>query len=68
MIDITAVWEFVRTGGLPAMLFLVIVTGAMEWWVYGWRYREMKAERDLFMQMAIRGTQTAESFKSAPHL
>jgi uncharacterized membrane-anchored protein len=39
--------EFLNAAGLLGMLVLIVVSGFRGWWVYGYLYREMKADRDI---------------------
>lgn len=44
--------DYVVRGGLAVFLLLVIVGGAREWWVFGWTFRAVKAERDDWKRQA----------------
>lgn len=52
-------WELVRTGGSLALLTLIVIGGARGWWVYGWQYRELRGERDLYRTAVLRAVATA---------
>lgn len=54
--------QIVQTGGVVAVLVLIVVLGAKPrpWWVFGWRYREVTDERDEWKAIALRATNLAE--------
>lgn len=59
--DANQIFDFISKGGVAALMILILVGGSKEWWVYGVTYREMKQDRDDWRDMALAGTQLAES-------
>lgn len=60
---------FVQTLGLPlALLIVVLWTGARGLWVFGHVYSELLADRDRWRDLALKGTDLADSaLQSTPH-
>jgi hypothetical protein len=57
----------VQTFGLPlALLMFALITGALDMWVYGKRYRELLEDRDYWREQALRNTDLAETAVQAP--
>lgn len=53
---------FVQTLGLPlALLIVVLWTGARGLWVFGHVYSELLADRDRWRDLALKGTDLADS-------
>jgi hypothetical protein len=46
--------------GVIGLLMVILIGGARRWWVFGWSYRELSRERDLWRNIALRGTKAAE--------
>lgn len=46
--------------GVMGLLVVLMYGGIKRWWVYGWQYSEMVADRDQWKEMALRGTELAE--------
>lgn len=54
------VYEFLKAAGVTGALIFFIVGGIRIWWVYGWQYTEMKADRDWWKADALRQRQLTE--------
>jgi len=46
--------------GTVALLLLILIAGARNWWVFGWHYEEIARERDAWREIALRGLGVAE--------
>lgn len=66
-------WINIATGpgGLLVVLILIGWAGMKGKWVFGWQYREslernhkLEADRDRFLELAMRGTNAAEAAAS----
>ena len=57
----SAIWDWAKTQGpLVAVLVAILVTGARQMWVWGWHYREMRADRDQWRTLYFRAVGLAE--------
>lgn len=45
---------------LVFLLVVVVYGGVKKLWVFGWAFREMEHDRDMYREMALRGTRAAE--------
>lgn len=52
--------QWVRDGGIIALLIVIIYGGIKQWWVYGWMYRSQQAELEEWKRLALSGTLLAE--------
>ncbi len=50
----------VSDAGVIGLLMLVLVGGARAWWVFGWTYKLMLRDRDMWRRLALSGTSLAE--------
>lgn len=48
MIDLSGLVSLLDRGGTLAILVVIIFGGMNRWYVWGWHYDELKAERDLW--------------------
>jgi hypothetical protein len=55
-----AILKLITDGGIVAILVLTLIAGAKRWWVWGWTYTDLLAERDGWKTMALHGTTLAE--------
>ena len=44
--DITALADAAQKLGVISLLLLALIGGVKKWYVFGWQYDELKAERD----------------------
>jgi hypothetical protein len=56
---IADLWASIQAGGVPFILFLIIVTGQRQMWVWGYLYRQERAEKEEWKRMALDGTSLA---------
>lgn len=72
MIGVEPSWvsDALGPSGLLVFLLVVVVWGGVKrWWVFGWIHEEVREERDMFRDMALRSLETAEhSAKVAEHV
>lgn len=59
--DPVSLYNAVQTGGVVAVLLILIVGGIKKWWVFGWQYREIEKSNARWMELALRSTNLAES-------
>lgn len=52
-------WASIQAGGVPFLLFLILVTGFRGMWVWGYLYRQERAEKEEWKRMALDGTSLA---------
>lgn len=52
--------------GIGALLLTALVGGYRRWWVYGWLFTDMVAERDFWRKMALASTDLAKKATRAP--
>jgi hypothetical protein len=52
-------WTSIQAGGVPFLLFLILVTGFRGMWVWGYLYRQERAEKEEWKRMALDGTSLA---------
>lgn len=52
--------QLIDRGGLVVLLLVILVGGSRGWWVFGWHYRHLKAQHDMWQRLALRGTHLAE--------
>lgn len=56
--------QFIREGGiigvLCAVLFVILVGGYKQWWVWGYQYIDMREQRDDYRKRAEASTTLAE--------
>jgi hypothetical protein len=52
--------DYVNKGGVIALLVLIVLGSVRKWWVPGWTYAEMAADRDQWRELAMQGTSLAE--------
>lgn len=62
------IFNFLNKGGMLGVLVLIIVSGAMKKWVFGWQYKDLeqrlsKVEESnlMWMQLALRGANVTET-------
>lgn len=46
--------------GLIGLLLIILIGGSRGWWVFGRTYNELVKDRDLYRDLALRGTRLAE--------
>ena len=59
-ISLHEIVQTISDAGLLGMLLIIVYGAAQEWWVWGWLYREMRADRDYWRDIALRAAQIAE--------
>lgn len=61
MSEFQNILPLINSGGVVATLLLIVYFGLKRKWVWGWQYEELRKDRDLYRQMALRGTDAAEA-------
>ena len=51
--------------GVTVLVLLIIFGGWKKWWVFGWQYKDMEAEKNEWKEAALRGTRVAERVVTA---
>lgn len=51
--------------GLIGLLLLILIGGSRGWWVFGRTYLALERDRDLYRDIALRGTAAAEKASNA---
>lgn len=51
--------------GVTVLLLLITFGGWKKWWVFGWQYKDMEAEKNEWKEAALRGTRVAERVVTA---
>ena len=59
-ISLQQIITFLSDAGVLGLLVIVIWGGAKQWWVWGWIWREMKADRDRWRDIALSATNLAD--------
>lgn len=54
-------WDAIQRGGLPFVLFLLLVSGYRQMWVWGYLYRATLREKDEWKELALSGTSLART-------
>ena len=58
--------ELLNRGGVLGLLLAIIIAGARRWWVFGWQYEAMRAERDQWKALAMRSRDLARLATDLP--
>jgi hypothetical protein len=58
--DIEQVLKIVQTAGVTGLLLVILWGGAKGVWVWGYLYKQERAEKEAWMIRALRGTSLAE--------
>jgi hypothetical protein len=61
MPDPVSIYNIVQTGGVVAVLLIMIIGGVKKWWVFGWQYRAIEESNIRWMELALRSTNLSES-------
>lgn len=65
--EIVSTLDWVRDAGTIGLLIVIILGGAKQWWVFGYQYLAMQADRDYYRTIAFRLLNVAErSTKDGP--
>lgn len=56
MPEIPQIIKAVSDAGIIGLLIVFVIGGVRKWWVFGWMYRELEAERDVWKELALKGT------------
>lgn len=59
--DVVSLYNVIQTGGVVAVLLVIIVGGVKKWWVFGWQYRAIEDSNARWMELALKSTNLAES-------
>jgi hypothetical protein len=59
-VDIEQILKIVQTAGVTGLLLVILWGGAKGVWVWGYLYRQERAEKEAWMLRALRGTSLAE--------
>lgn len=62
--DLQTLLGLLKDGGTLAVLLLIIVSGAKEWWVWGYIYKAKCREVEEWKELALRGTNLADRVSS----
>jgi hypothetical protein len=58
-VTLVELWDAIQRGGLPFVLFLLLVTGYRQMWVWGYLYRAERREKEEWKELALSGTSLA---------
>jgi hypothetical protein len=61
MPDPVSIYNVVQTGGVVAVLLVIIIGGVRKWWVFGWQYQKIEESNAKWMELALRSTNLAQS-------
>lgn len=61
MPDTISLYNIIQTGGVVAVLLVIILGGVRKWWVFGWQYQRVEESNERWMELALRSTNLAES-------
>ncbi|MES2360023.1 MAG: hypothetical protein V4529_16910 [Gemmatimonadota bacterium] len=59
--DLLSLAQKLSSVSFGVLLFLILIGSYKRMWVWGWQLEEVKASRDQWQQMALRGTALAET-------
>lgn len=59
-------FQAVQTGGMVALLLLILIGGNRGWWVFGWQYRAKDKEGEEWKELALRLLHTTEQAAGLP--
>lgn len=59
--DPTSTYNIIQTGGVVAILLVILIGGVKKWWVFGWQYRAIEKSNARWMELALRSTNLAEN-------
>ena len=59
--DFTTLWPVIRDGGVLALMFLILVSGARGFWVWEWQYKDLLKDRDEWKARALKNMELAET-------
>jgi len=62
---LSEIWEYLRDGGMIAVLFLILVGGWRRYWVFGWYAEELSKRINQLEDRLERATRVAESGTAA---
>ena len=54
-------WNALRDLGVAGLMAFALVGGFRKWYVWGWTYAEMVADRDRWRDLALRSSKTGET-------
>ncbi len=60
MVDLAQILNIINNFGVVGLLVLILAGGMRRWWVWGWTYDDIVAERDTWKDLALSGTSLAE--------
>jgi len=60
-IDVSTLLEIVQSGGIIALLIVIIYGGSKNWWVFGWQYRKQVEETEWWKNVCVRLLNISES-------
>lgn len=52
--DPGSILDWVQRAGIVGVLLLILVGGARRWWVFGYQYDAMQADRDFYRTLTMR--------------
>lgn len=53
MDQMSSIVDLITKGGFPTVLAIIIYGGLKKYWVFGWQFQELEADRDRWMQLAM---------------
>lgn len=59
--DPASIYNIIQTGGVTALLILIIVGGWKRWWVFGWQYKAVEESNIRWMELALKSVNLTES-------
>ena len=59
--DVTSTYNIIQTGGVIAVLLILIIGFQKKWWVMGWQYKAVEDSNARWMELALRSTNLTQS-------
>lgn len=59
MTELKPIIDLITSGGIVAMLIILLFGGSRQWWVFGWQYDQMREDRDHWRELALHGSDLA---------
>lgn len=59
-------FQVVQTGGVVALLLLILIGGNRGWWVFGWQYQAMLKEAEEWKEIGLTLLRSNEQLAGLP--
>lgn len=57
--ELSSIVDLIAKGGFPSVMVIIMYGGHKKWWVFGWQFHAMQADRDMWRETALKGMQIA---------